>query len=570
MRKKLLWAFFLLILFIGIILFLTARYADRIVEPYVRSLLEQNKPMKHRIDYRQIRVNLVNKYINIKDVRIYPDSSIVKDENVWLEVFVEKIRLTDFGIMDMLLHKRLSIGDLIMLNPDVAVNLPITRIIPDLDEEVMEESPPKSTSQLLTSISFERVMLEGGIFRLIRNEVILARSNNISFIAEQISLVKNTKDDPVGYTYGDVRISLSEIILRSETGLYDMSLEKLIVNKLDSTILLEGFRMSPKYSKQEFSGKLEFQNDRFDVSIESIGIERIGFRRLLAGQPLEIGSLRINKLYADIYRDKNVATDTNRFPLFYNESFLKVKLPLLLDTVMISNSNIKYGELAEGKANVGEITLEDFNLSTYLLSNYRFDSTSVNEMRLFINANIMGEGPLNVELVLPLEGKLHNFECTGSVGAMKLSPLNGMVEPSMNMTFRDGKLNRMTFYFSADDKVSRGWMEFLYQDLDVVLLKKDQAKEWGFVSFLANSIALSNNPASGKDLKIVEIGYERNINKGIINYIWKTIQSGMVRTISPEKKYQINKRQAEKAKKKDAVIKKEKEKGTEKQKKKKN
>jgi len=85
-------------------------------------------------------------------------------------------------------------------------------------------------------------------------------------------------------------------------------------------------------------------------------------------------------------------------------------------------------------------------------------------------------------------------------------------------------------------------MEFLYKDLDVALLKKDPDKERGFISALVNTVALSDNPAPGKDLKIVEIGYERDKNKGIINYLWKTIQSGMTRTILPQKKYQINRK----------------------------
>ena len=97
---------------------------------------------------------------------------------------------------------------------------------------------------------------------------------------------------------------------------------------------------------------------------------------------------------------------------------------------------------------------------------------------------------------------------------MKLSPLNDMLEPAINMKFNGGKVNRMTFSFAANDKTSKGWMEFLYQDLDVALMKKDPEKEWGFVSTLANTMTLSNNPAPGKDLKIVEIGYERDKNKG--------------------------------------------------------
>jgi hypothetical protein len=131
----------------------------------------------------------------------------------------------------------------------------------------------------------------------------------------------------------------------------------------------------------------------------------------------------------------------------------------------------------------------------------------------------------------------------GQCGAMKLSPLNDMLEPSLNMRFNSGQVDRMTFAFHANDINSYGWMEFLYSDVDVVLMKKDPDKQWWFVSLLANAVAVSRNPGKNNKIKSVEIGYERNKNKGLINYVWKTIQSGMVRTIIPTNKYTINRKQ---------------------------
>jgi len=547
MKKNLLRAFFLFVIILGIILFFIARRADRIVEPYVRSLLEQNKPMNHRIEYDQIRLNLVNRSIIVKDVRIFPDSSVVKDEHLWMEVSVNKIRLTNFKILKLLLHKKLSIGDFILLKPVAAVYLPSKTIHKD-ETEVVKDTIVKPKAPLLGSISLERVTLDGGSFSLFHKGVKLASSDDINFVAEQISLVKNKLDEPVGYSYGDVKVNLSDISLQFATGLYNMSLKHFALNKQDSSVVLKEFRMIPKYKKGEFEENLEFQNDRFDVRVGTLNIEGVGYRRLLNGQPLEISKIHIDELNADIYRDKNVRVDSNHFPQFYNESFLKINSPIRLDTLLVSNSIVKYGELAEGKEKAGEILLEDFKLHIFDLSNILTDSTPDPEMQVFINAMVMGEGSLNVELVLPLTGRLHDFKCSGSVGSMKLSPLNDMLEPSINMKFIKGDLNRMTFAFSANDNISSGWMEFLYQDLDIELLKKDPEKQWGFISLMANAVAVSNNPAPGKELKIVTVGYERNKYKGLINYVWKTIQSGMINTILPTKKHQINWKQAEKEK----------------------
>jgi hypothetical protein len=227
---------------------------------------------------------------------------------------------------------------------------------------------------------------------------------------------------------------------------------------------------------------------------------------------------------------------------------LKIPLPIIIDTVLITNSRIHYSELAAGSTAEGSIILADFNAQCYNLTNLVEEDTAVNVMRFDVQSKIMGEGPMRATLILPLEGNMHDIACNGSVGAMSLVPLNSFLEPSLNMKFNAGRLTRMTFDFTGNDNVSSGWMEFLYQDLDVVLLNKESGEGKGFLSYVANTMTLSNNPAPGKDLKIVSIGFERDKNKGLINYIWKNIQSGMIHTILPIKKFQINRKSSEKTK----------------------
>jgi len=538
MKKKLFWASALLVLTIVAILFLTARYAGRIIEPFVRSFLEENKPLNHQVRFGRLKVNLIKSTINIKDLRVYPDSSLVKSENVWWEFNVSTVKLTDFSLWDFLFNKKLSIGDFLFLSPNVEIHFPILQQ-DNVRKASAVISPQKIKPAAFKSFSLQGIVISKGTLKVFRDTVLLASSQDIGFLAQQITLEKTGDDKQFVLKYGDVRLNISDINLNPQSSLYEVKLGKFALNRLDSTIILEGLRFTPLYDKSEFSKKLIHQDDRFDLKIYRIIISRVGLERWLAGQPLEISKALIDSLDADIYRDRNVAMDLNRFPPFYNELFLKINFPLLIDTFLVTNSNIQYGELVEGDTKAGEIMLNDFNLSTYGLSNLSADSNMAEDMRIFINTKVMDEGTLKVDLALPLEGNLHEFKCTGSVSAMKLSPLNDMMGPSMNMTFKDGKVNRMTFDFMANNKNSKGWMEFLYEGLDVSLLRKDPSKEKGFLSKLANTVMLANNPAPGKDLVTVEIGYERDKNKGIINYIWKTIQSGMTRTILPQKKYQI-------------------------------
>jgi len=514
-------------------------YTDRLIDPYVRSLLEETKPMNHLIEYEKIRVSLLKRIIFVKDVKMFPDTSL-EEGRVRYEIEVGEIMLTEFRIAKMLFHKSLDIQDIRIDRPDVRVILPEKR--KDEVDDIKDKQGPGPMKQMLRQIYLDRIVIYEGNFKLYHRGKLLASSDHINFYARSINLAVDSQDKAIGYTYGDVNLNLKYLDLFSGSGLYDMKLDYFEASKKDSSMVLEGFELVPKYNKKEFSDHLEYQTDRFDLNIGRIKVAGIGLQQWLTGQPLRIASVHVDSLDADIYRDKNVPFDVNHFPLFYNESFLKVNVPLHIDSLLIDNSRILYGELVAEHPVAGTILLEDFRLRSYDLANHVAGDPLENVMHFQINARVMGEGNLNLDLVMPLEGQLRKFECSGSVGAMQLSPLNDMLQPSINMKFNSGHVDRMTFAFKANDNYSYGWMEFLYSDVNVELLKKDPDKQWGFVSRLANAVAVSRNPGKDNEMKSVEIGYERNKNKGIINYVWKTIQSGMVRTILPTNKYTINRK----------------------------
>ena len=104
-KKKLLLSILLVILAIIIVVTIfLGRYTDRIVDPFVRSLLEESKPMGHNIEYEKIRVNLFRGSIFVENVIIYPEDSSSKNR-LRFNIDVSTIRLTDFGLWEILFNR---------------------------------------------------------------------------------------------------------------------------------------------------------------------------------------------------------------------------------------------------------------------------------------------------------------------------------------------------------------------------------------------------------------------------------------------------------------------------------
>jgi hypothetical protein len=116
----------------------------------------------------------------------------------------------------------------------------------------------------------------------------------------------------------------------------------------------------------------------------------------------------------------------------------------------------------------------------------------------------------------------------GSLLPMTLTPLNHMLEKSEPMSIDAGTLNKFEFELSLNSTRSEGLFYMGYDNLNVVVLeyKSNKRKKSGFASFWANKMVLNTQNPKGNTLEPVSISYDRDIQRSIINYWWKSIYSG--------------------------------------------
>jgi hypothetical protein len=85
---------------------------------------------------------------------------------------------------------------------------------------------------------------------------------------------------------------------------------------------------------------------------------------------------------------------------------------------------------------------------------------------------------------------------------------------------------------SASDNRAEGSITFLYKGLRMNLKSKDQTAwgkiKTGLINFVANDIVVpDNNPSLKGITRTGVIYFERDKEKGFINFVWKSILSGL-------------------------------------------
>jgi len=92
-----------------------------------------------------------------------------------------------------------------------------------------------------------------------------------------------------------------------------------------------------------------------------------------------------------------------------------------------------------------------------------------------------------------------------------------------------GTINKLHFNITGTDSMSDGSVLLLYDNLKISLLKKDEEEgtlnKKVLVSLFANFVMKNSN--SGENPRVVEVHFDRILNKSFFNLIWKTIFTGI-------------------------------------------
>ena len=154
-------------------------------------------------------------------------------------------------------------------------------------------------------------------------------------------------------------------------------------------------------------------------------------------------------------------------------------------------------------------------------------------MKIDVNTKFMNLTPLNVHMVLPLKDDQNTFFFSGELGPSPFNYYDSVVYPALGLKVFQGDLQRLTFKASANHSSSSGTMIMRYTNLEAEVFKLKNTDRSGFFSWGVNTLIHKSNPGKNGDVREVMMNFDRVSYKGFGNVLWKTLQSGIVNTITP-------------------------------------
>ncbi len=334
------------------------------------------------------------------------------------------------------------------------------------------------------------------------------------FPADEIHLAaKNLNWNPPGHPYGLKTGSLS-----------------LSTSRVHSFI--DSLQLIPLHPKHDFSRAVGHETDRIGLEIGRIGIDLLQGDSLLGAGKLFAEKATIQKAEMEIFRDKSLPGAVNRRTELYQTLFRNMEWAVSIDTVSVTDSRITYMEQKPGIPEAGSVTFDNLGATIFPFSN-RTGNGNNPSITMQAETDIMGTGHLKVTFNFPMKGTNGYHTATGRLADFAVPELNSMLVPVVFIRASSGYIHSLDFNMHMTDDIAGGELTCHYEDLRISLIDRyseDFSGSKGLESFLANTFVVKRDN-HGSELRKGEIKFERDRQKSVFNFWWKSLLSGLKDTI---------------------------------------
>lgn len=324
-----------------------------------------------------------------------------------------------------------------------------------------------------------------------------------------------------------ITLSAPGMSFRTSDSLYTIAFSKIRLSTNPAQILIDSVAMIPRYDKSEFARRRGYQTDRMEIRLARIGLERINFQELLQDKVLHANLVNLDGFLFNSYRDKRIPFPAWQQRALPQQMIRKIRVPVIFDTIQLNGGTAVYEEQTGDYP--GRLFFSEMN---GFMTGFSTLQGPGPDMMITGSGRFMGTGKVEARIRFFRDHPRDSFLFSANLGSFDLPEINPMLsrlEPVM--ISRGHAPETRIWYIRANDSIATGLLTFKYGDLGVKLIQVKAGvwdkMEQSLLTELLNLIIPGSNPREGEPIRQGIIWYERDRTRGVFNFIWKSVLSGL-------------------------------------------
>jgi hypothetical protein len=352
----------------------------------------------HKVTAQKVEVSSLEKQILANTIKVSPD--LEKPADVYYEISLEKLAITDADIMEMFETSKVAIGDLNLEGPDFILYTDRNA----LEKEGRTTDLYDLVKDILESISVETLTIDNGQF--LQRGVVNPMKNRIEADDIQFSLeeVYFGQDDALrkdNFLYArDATLEIDRARIALADEIHWISGHQIYLSTLDDRVSINEVILSPEVDEDSLSNV-----SLFEIKVPLLEFANANLRKVYNENIIDIGELMINSPDVEI---KDILGNATGPSGQSQMTSLQQLTKGFLKAIYVKNLEVKDGSLVlDNHLRVRQDSLA-FGKINFLLENFQLDEKQMSDSssRIFLADNLRLEID---DYALKLSDNLHLF-----------------------------------------------------------------------------------------------------------------------------------------------------------------
>ena len=296
-------------------------------------------------------------------------------------------------------------------------------------------------------------------------------------------------------------------------------------NKLN----LLSFNNISYHPKLELEDAIKYASTQFDyltLTGKSIRIKNMNIGGTTNDSIIHIQNILLDHLELSSTRDKNVPRKIVKLKEMPTKIIQAIPIPLAIDSVNIRNSKVVVHQIEANTYAKAMIPIDNIHAT---ITNIRNRAGVKDSLYLTAHADILGVAIRSFAYTESYADSLSYFHASSHIVPGKFTSLNPITIPLAAVSIDNGYSNKLHAEWSGNKYATIGQMDFIYKDLAVHVLSKNDTSHTNLALLIENKVAKEIINKNNKKPSV--IFFERNTEKQIFNYWLKATLQGVYSSV---------------------------------------
>lgn len=519
---------------------------EPIVEKKLKEVVKSSTDSLYNLTYDKLSINVAFGNVSMENVVLRADTAVYsqmetakKAPDNRYDIQLKTLRIKRFGLIDIFTKRHLNIKSIEVEAPSVTVFNTYHAYNDTLSNEP-DKTLYESIKEVLSSVNIRDVSLEHVVFKYVKLEDGKTSETHLSDIkvhVHDVLIDETSVNDSTRFYYTKlVEVDVPGFSYDLADGIYVAKFDGLKVNTKDKNVLLTNVDYKPKLNKAAYFKSASKAKLMTVLHFDTLRIAHFDFRKFVENQQTIAQHVQLKNGYVKLYSDKRVPKKSqSQIGNAPHQKLLAVKRLIDIDSVLVDNVSVEYGEISDKYHREGIIS---FDHTQGVLGNVTNDTFKLERNKYLtadLQSKVMDSGNLNVYFSFDMLSKQGDYSYKGTLGRMGARSFNKILHPLLNVEIASGNIRSLRFDMVGNDYRTRGDFRFDYDNLKVNLLNErdEQGKQKSkkVLSFLVNSLIINDsNPDANEVYHVGTVNYKRVAEYTFFKNLWKSLLEGIKQT----------------------------------------